>query len=282
MKTKRMTKGQAVAAFLREQYVERDGRECPFFAGVWGIFGHGNVAGLGQALHQNPRLPYYLCRNEQAMVHTAVAFAKMRNRLSTFACTTSIGPGATNMITGRPAPPSIGCRFCFCPATFSRGETSRPSCSNWNPRARRISRSTMRSSRCRVTGTASIGPISFRSALAAAMRVLTSPAQTGAVTLALPQDVQTEAWDYPEALFEKRVWHIPRPLADRALLKQAVEWIRAARRPLIVAGGGVHYAEAWRRARGLCARKQGLRLARRRPARARCPTIIRSNSAPSV
>ncbi len=101
MKTERMTMGQAVAAFLKEQYVERDGREGPFFAGVWGIFGHGNVAGLGQALHQTPQLPYYLCRNEQAMVHTAVAFAKMKNRLSTFACTTSIGPGATNMLTGR-------------------------------------------------------------------------------------------------------------------------------------------------------------------------------------
>src|SRR6476469_1173850 len=100
MKAKRMTMGQAVAAFLKEQHVERDGRESPFFAGVWGIFGHGNVAGLGQALHQNRRLPYYLCRNEQAMVHTAVAFAKMKNRLSTFACTTSIGPGATNMLTG--------------------------------------------------------------------------------------------------------------------------------------------------------------------------------------
>src|SRR3954465_1815634 len=100
MKTKRITMGQAVAAFLKEQYVERDGRECPFFAGVWGIFGHGNVAGLGQALHQTPQLPYYLCRNEQAMVHTAVAFAKMKNRLSTFACTSSIGPGATNILTG--------------------------------------------------------------------------------------------------------------------------------------------------------------------------------------
>src|ERR1700750_1732687 len=100
MNTKRMTMGQAVAAFLREQYGERDGRESPFFAGVWGIFGHGNVAGLGQALHQTPQLPYYLCRNEQAMVHTATAFAKMKNRLSTFACTSSVGPGATNMITG--------------------------------------------------------------------------------------------------------------------------------------------------------------------------------------
>src|SRR3954451_2636228 len=95
-----MTAAQAITAFLKEQYVERDGRESAFFAGVWGIFGHGNVAGLGQALHQDPPLPYYLCRNEQAMVHTAVAFAKMKNRLSTFACTTSIGPGATNMITG--------------------------------------------------------------------------------------------------------------------------------------------------------------------------------------
>src|SRR5262249_51876335 len=100
MKTRRATMAQGLIAFLKNQFVERDGREAPFFAGAWGIFGHGNVAGVGQALHESPDFPYSLCRNEQAMVHTATAFAKMRNRMATFACTSSIGPGATNMITG--------------------------------------------------------------------------------------------------------------------------------------------------------------------------------------
>jgi len=246
MKTKRMTMGQAVAAFLREQYVERDGRECPFFAGVWGIFGHGNVAGLGQALHQTPQLPYYLCRNEQAMVHTAVAFAKMKNRLSTFACTSSIGPGATNMLTGAALatinrlpvlllPGDIFARRNVAPV-LQQLESENTQDISVNDAFKPVSRYWDRINR----------PDQLPFALAAAMQVLTSPAQTGAVTLALPQDVQTEAWDYPEALFEKRVWHIARPLADRALLKKAIEWIRAARKPLIVAGGGVHYADAWR------------------------------------
>src|SRR6185369_14331725 len=100
MKNVRLTMAQALIGFLKNQYVERDGREIPFFAGAWGIFGHGNVAGIGQALRQDSGLPYYLCRNEQAMVHTATAYAKMKNRMQTFACTTSIGPGATNMVTG--------------------------------------------------------------------------------------------------------------------------------------------------------------------------------------
>jgi 3D-(3,5/4)-trihydroxycyclohexane-1,2-dione acylhydrolase (decyclizing) len=245
MKTKRMTTGQAIAAFLKEQHVERDGRESPFFAGVWGIFGHGNVAGLGQALHQNPQLPYYLCRNEQAMVHTAVAFAKMKNRLSTFACTTSIGPGATNMVTGAALatinrlpvlllPGDIFSRRNVAPV-LQQLESESTQDISVNDAFKPISRYWDRINR----------PDQLPFALTAAMQVLTSPAQTGAVTIALPQDVQAEAWDYPAALFEKRVWHIARPLADRALLKNAVDWIRTARKPLIVAGGGVHYADAW-------------------------------------
>jgi 3D-(3,5/4)-trihydroxycyclohexane-1,2-dione acylhydrolase (decyclizing) len=241
-----MTMGQAVTAFLKEQYVERDGQESAFFAGVWGIFGHGNVAGIGQALHQNPQLPYYLCRNEQAMVHTAVAFAKMKNRLSTFACTSSIGPGATNMITGAALatinrlpvlllPGDIFSRRNVAPV-LQQLESESTQDISVNDAFKPVSRYWDRINRA--------DQLPF--ALAAAMQVLTSPAQTGAVTIALPQDVQAEAWDYPEALFEKRVWHIPRPLADRALLKKAVDWIRSARNPLIVAGGGVHYADAWR------------------------------------
>lgn len=245
MNTKRMTTGQALAAFLKTQYVERDGKESPFFAGVWGIFGHGNVAGFGQALHQNPQIPYYLCRNEQAMVHIAVAFAKMKNRLSTFACTSSIGPGATNMVTGAATatvnrlpvlllPGDIFSRRNVAPV-LQQLESESSQDISVNDVFKPVSRYWDRINR----------PDQLPFALVEAMRVLTSPAQTGAVTLALPQDVQAEAWDYPEALFEKRVWHIARPLADRALLKTAIEWIRAARQPLIVAGGGVHYSEAW-------------------------------------
>ena len=244
MKTRRLTMAQALITYLRHQFVERDGEESPFFAGVWGIFGHGNVAGVGQALHQDQAIPYYLCRNEQAMVHTAVAYSKMRNRLSTFACTTSIGPGATNMVTGAAAatinripvlllPGDIFARRNVAPV-LQQLESESTQDISVNDVFKPVSRYWDRINR----------PDQLPFALAEAMRVLTSPAQTGAVTLALPQDVQTEAWDYPAHLFEKRVWHVPRPLADRALLRRAVEWIAQSRCPLIVAGGGVHYSEA--------------------------------------
>ncbi len=246
MKTKPMTTGQAVAAFLKQQYVERDGRETLFFAGVWGIFGHGNVAGFGQALQQSPEIPYYLSRNEQAMVHAAVAYTKMKNRLSTFACTSSIGPGATNMVTGAALatinrlpvlllPGDIFARRNVAPV-LQQLESDASQDISVNDVFKPVSRYWDRINR----------PDQLPFALSEAMRVLTSPAQTGAVTIALPQDVQAEAWDYPERLFEKKVWHIARPVADRALLKKAVEFIRKSRKPLIVAGGGVHYSEAWR------------------------------------
>ncbi len=244
MSTRRMTMAQAIITFLKHQYVERDGREIPFFAGVWGIFGHGNVAGIGQALQQNPDFRYYLARNEQAAVHIATAFAKMNNRLRTFACTSSIGPGATNMITGAAGatinrlpvlllPGDIFARRNVAPVLqqlewehspdFSVNDAFKPVSRYWD----RINR-----------------PDQLVTSLLEAMRVLTSPADTGAVTLALPQDVQAEAYDYPAELFERRVWHIPRPRADTALLQRAVEWIRAAKRPMIIAGGGVLYSEA--------------------------------------
>jgi 3D-(3,5/4)-trihydroxycyclohexane-1,2-dione acylhydrolase (decyclizing) len=231
-------------SFLAQQYVERDGRETAFFAGVWGIFGHGNVAGIGQALHQQNSLRYYLPRNEQAMVHTATAFAKMSNRLRAFACTSSIGPGATNMITGAATatinripvlllPGDIFARRNVAPV-LQQLESEHTQDISINDAFKPVSRYWDRINRA--------DQLPF--ALMEAMRVLTSPAETGAVTLALPQDVQAEAWDYPEQLFEKRVWHISRPPADRELLARVVELIRAANKPLIIAGGGVIYSEA--------------------------------------
>jgi 3D-(3,5/4)-trihydroxycyclohexane-1,2-dione acylhydrolase (decyclizing) len=235
---------QAIIQFLKNQYVERDGLEQPFLAGCFGIFGHGNVAGIGQALQQYPEFRYYQTRNEQAMVHTAVAYAKMKNRLQTFACTTSIGPGATNMVTGAAVatvnrlpvlllPGDIFARRNVAPVLqqiesehsqdFSANDCFKPVSRYWD----RLNR-----------------PEQALLALPEAMRVLTSPAETGAVTLALPQDVQAEAYDYPVEFFQKRVWRVARNRPDRAALEQAALWIKQARRPLIIAGGGGLYSEA--------------------------------------
>ena len=244
MKTQRLTTAQALITFLKNQHVERDGNEGPFFSGVWGIFGHGNVAGVGQALQQSSDFRYYLARNEQAMVHTATAYAKMSNRLRAFACTSSIGPGATNMMTGAATatinrlpvlllPGDIFARRNVAPV-LQQLESASTQDISVNDAFKPLSRYWDRINR----------PDQLPSALMEAMRVLTSPADTGAVTLAFPQDVQAEAWDYPSELFEKRTWHIPRPLADRALLARAVEWIRAAGKPFIIAGGGVIYSGA--------------------------------------
>src|SRR6185295_4171392 len=244
MKTRRLTTAQALINFLAEQYVERDGQESAFFAGVWGIFGHGNIAGIGQALQQQSALRYYLARNEQAMVHTSTAFAKMNNRMRTFACTSSIGPGATNMITGAATatinripvlllPGDIFARRNVAPV-LQQLESEHSEDISVNDCFKPVSRYWDRINR----------PDQLPYSLMEAMRVLTSPAETGAVTLALPQDVQAEAWDYPEEFSEKRVWHIARPLADRALLEKAAQLIRAASKPLIIAGGGVIYSDA--------------------------------------
>jgi 3D-(3,5/4)-trihydroxycyclohexane-1,2-dione acylhydrolase (decyclizing) len=243
---------QALVRFLASQYVERDGVERRFFAGCFGIFGHGNVAGMGQALQQYANdLTYYQARNEQAMVHTAAAYARHKNRLSTFACTTSIGPGATNMVTGaalatinrlpvlllpgdifasRAPDPVLQQLEAPQDGTLSVNDCFRPVCRYWD----RIDR-----------------PEQIIPAALAAMRVLTSGSETGAVTLSLPQDVQAEAYDYPEEFFEKRIWRIPRPLPDTAELERAAALIREARRPMIVAGGGVIYSEATTALRGL-------------------------------
>ena len=235
---------QAVVQFLLHQQVERDRKRQPFFAGCLGIFGHGCIAGVGQALLQYPQFRYIHTKNEQASVHIATAFAKMSNRLRTFACVSSIGPGATNMVTGAATatvnrlpvlllPGDIFARRNVGPVLqqleqpysqdISVNDAFKPVSRYWD----RINR-----------------PDQLMNALPEAMRVLTSQADTGAVTLALPQDVQTEAFDYPVELFEDRIWYIPRPDADKQLLARAVEWIRGSKKPLIIAGGGVVYSDA--------------------------------------
>jgi 3D-(3,5/4)-trihydroxycyclohexane-1,2-dione acylhydrolase (decyclizing) len=241
----RMTMAQALVRFLGAQHTERDGRRQPFFAGMFGIFGHGNIAGVGQALDQmQSEMRYYQCRNEQAMVHTAAAFAKMSNRMRTLACTTSVGPGATNLVTG-----AAGATINRLPVLLLPGdifanrvpapvlqqlESTQSQDVSVNDCLKPVSRYWDRLSR----------PEQLLTALPEAMRVLTSPAETGAVTLALPEDTQTEAFDYPAALFEERVWHVARPRGDAEALARAAAAIRGAARPLIIAGGGVLYSDA--------------------------------------
>ena len=242
--TVRLTAAQATIAFLKNQYTERDGKQFRFFAGCLGIFGHGNVAGLGQALEQDPGLRYYLFRNEQAMVHAATAFAKTSFRMRALVCTSSIGPGATNMITGAATatvnrlpvlllPGDIFARRNVAPVLQQLESPSTQDISV-NDCFRPVSRYWDRIQR----------PEQLLTSLPEAMRVLTSPAETGAVTIAFPQDVQAEAFDYPEKFFAKKVWLIPRNRCDQGLLQRAAEWIRAAKNPLIVAGGGVVYSQA--------------------------------------
>lgn len=245
MKTVRLTMAQALIRFLQAQLVERDGERNPFFAGCWGIFGHGNVAGIGQALQQYATtFKYHQARNEQAMVHTAAAYARAKNRLSTFACTSSIGPGATNMITGAAAATINRVPVLLLPGDIFAERVQAPVLQQLeftgsqdisvNDCFKPVSRYWDRINR----------PEQIIPSLLEAMRVLTSPAETGAVTLALPQDVQTEGFDYPVTFLEERVWHIPRNRPDQSRLTQAAEWIKAGKRPLIVAGGGVIYSSA--------------------------------------
>ena len=244
MKTNRLTVGQAVVVFLKNQYVERDGIESPFFAGCLGIFGHGNIAGVGQGLSQNTDFRYFMTRNEQSSVHIAMAYAKMKNRLGTFACISSIGPGATNMITGAACatinrlpvliiPGDIFAKRNVAPVLqqlesastqdISVNDCFKPVSKYWD----RINRAEQ-----------------LITSLPEVMRVLTSPADTGTVTLCLPQDVQAEAFDFPEELFRKRVWKITRPRPDSSLLKEAISLIKSSKKPVIVSGGGVIYSEA--------------------------------------
>src|SRR5438093_12767943 len=231
----RITAAQALVRFLAAQHVERDGVEHRFFEGCFGIFGHGNVAGIGQALYQHPDLlTYYQARNEQAMVHTAVGFARMKNRLATLACTTSIGPGATNPVTGAALATVNRLPVLLLPGDVfasrrpdpvlqqlevpSRGDVS------VNDSLQPVSRYFDRIER----------PEQLVPAALSAMRVLVNQAETGAVTLAFPQDVQAEAHDYPSDFLEPRVWHVSRPLPDQALLAQASALVGQSKRPLIV------------------------------------------------
>lgn len=244
MNTIKLTVAQAIIKYLKNQYSERDGVEQLFFAGCFGIFGHGNLAGFGQALQQTPDFRYYLVRNEQAAVHTAAGYSKMKNRLSTFVCTSSIGPGATNMITAAAGatinrlpvlllPGDIFAQRTVAPVLqqlespvsqdISVNDCFKPVSKYWD----RINR-----------------PEQIITSLPEVMRVLTSPADTGAVTLCVPQDVQAEAFDFPQEMFEKRVWHIPRPRADKQAINRAAELIRSAKKPMIIAGGGVIYSNA--------------------------------------
>jgi len=242
--TRRLTVAQAIIAFLSNQHVERDGRQAPFFAGCLGIFGHGNVAGMGQALEQNPALRYYLFRNEQAMVHAATAFAKATFRMRAMVCTTSIGPGATNMVTGAALATINRIPVLLLPGDVFAGRKVAPVLQQLespqtpdvsvNDCFKPVSRYWDRIQR----------PEQLLTSLPEAMRVLTSPAETGAVTVCLPQDVQAEAFDFPEEFFHKRVWLIPRSRCDQTSFQRATEWLRSAKAPLIIAGGGVLYSEA--------------------------------------
>lgn len=249
VKTIRLTTAQALVRFLANQYSERDGVRQRLIPGCFGIFGHGNVAGLGQALLQAAEtgkadLPYYLARNEQGMVHAASAFAKMRDRLSTFACTASTGPGSTNMITGAALATTNRLPVLLLPSdmfatrvadpVLQQLEDTRGGDVTVNDAFRPVSKYFDRVSR----------PEQLIPAALAAMRVLTDPVETGAVTLCLPQDVQAEAYDWPERFFRPREWHIDRPPPAPEALERAVELLRGAEKPLIVVGGGAVYSQA--------------------------------------
>lgn len=243
----RLTVAQALVRFLTTQYGERDGIEQRLVPGMFGIFGHGNVAGVGQALlevAESGELPYHLARNEQGMVHAAVGFARQRDRTQFMACTASIGPGSTNMLTGAALATTNRIPVLLLPSDVFATRVASPVLQEleqpWgydvsvNDAFRPLSVFFDRVWR----------PEQLPSALLGAMRVLTDPAATGAVTIALPQDVQAEAFDWPDELFARRVWHLPRPVPEPAALARAVAIIRGARRPLVVAGGGVHYSGA--------------------------------------
>lgn len=241
----RLTTAQALVRFLAAQHTERDGVRRRLITGMWGIFGHGNVAGLGQALVEYADvMPYHQGRNEQAMVHAAVGHARQLNRLAAQAVTTSIGPGATNLVTGAALATINRLPVLLLPGDYFAAHPADPLLQQLehpveadvsvNDTLRPVSRYFDRITR----------PEALIASALQAMRVLTDPAETGAVTLALPQDVQAEAYDWPEEFFAERVWRVRRPAPDPAELSEAVRAIRAAERPLLVAGGGVHHSEA--------------------------------------
>ncbi|WP_234543710.1 3D-(3,5/4)-trihydroxycyclohexane-1,2-dione acylhydrolase (decyclizing) [Streptomyces shenzhenensis] len=243
--TIRLTVAQALVRFLSAQYTERDGVRHRLIAGTWGIFGHGNVAGIGQALLEyGDVMPYHQGRNEQAMVHAAVGHARQLDRLSAQAVTTSIGPGATNLVTGAALATINRLPVLLLPGDYFASHAPDPLLQQLehpaefdvsvNDTLRPVSRYFDR-----ITRPEALIPSALN-----AMRVLADPAETGAVTLALPQDVQAEAYDWPGEFFAERVWRVRRPAPDPAELTDAVRAVRAAQRPLIVAGGGVHHSRA--------------------------------------
>jgi 3D-(3,5/4)-trihydroxycyclohexane-1,2-dione acylhydrolase (decyclizing) len=244
-KRTRLTTAQAIVRYLQAQWSERDGDRRRLIPGVWGIFGHGNVIGLGQALEElGHELTFHQGRNEQSMVHAAAAFAKATRRKQTMACTASIGPGSTNMITA-----AAGATINRLPVLLLPGDVY----------ATRHQGSVLQQLESPVAGDLSVNdcfrpiarffdrimrPEQLLTALPEAMRVLTSPLESGAVVIALPQDVQSHAWDYPENFFAEREWRIERPLPDPRRIGEAAEAIRTSQRPLIIAGGGVLYSDA--------------------------------------
>ncbi|WP_071129449.1 3D-(3,5/4)-trihydroxycyclohexane-1,2-dione acylhydrolase (decyclizing) [Varibaculum massiliense] len=257
--TVRLTTAQATIRFLINQYSERDGKEYRLIPGTFGIFGHGNVCGIGQALLQNELdstpdggvMEYYMPRNEQGAVHAAAAFAKAKNRLQTLAVTTSIGPGALNMVTGAALATTNRVPVLLLPSdqfatrypdpVLQQLEDPRSLDVTVNDAFRCVSRFFDRINR----------PEQLMPSLMNAMRVLTDPAETGAVVLAMPQDVQAEAFDWPVEMFEKRVWHVRRPAVSETEMERAAAIIKSAKRPLIVSGGGTIYSEASQELRDL-------------------------------
>jgi 3D-(3,5/4)-trihydroxycyclohexane-1,2-dione acylhydrolase (decyclizing) len=244
--TIRLTMAQAVVKYLQAQYSERDGQERRLIPAMFGIFGHGNVCGMGQALEEcGQELPYYQPCNEQSMVHTAIGFAKANLRLATMACTASIGPGSTNMITGAAAATINRMPVLLFPSDYYATRRQGPVLQQLehpisadvsvNDCFRPVSRFFDRIVR----------PEQILTALPEAMRVLVDPVETGAVTIALPQDIQAHAYDYPAHFFQKRVWRVERRAPDQARIAEAVAMLKEAERPVLIAGGGVHYAEAW-------------------------------------
>lgn len=255
--TLRLTVAQAIVRFLAVQYSERDGTRRRLIPAFWGIFGHGNVAGLGEALERHGAeldMPLLRPQNEQAMVHAAAAYAKHADRLATYACTASVGPGSTNMVTGAALATVNRLPVLLLPSDFfaDRGpdpvlqQLEHPSEHDlsFNDVFRPVARFYTRVSR----------PEQLLSALPEAMRVLSDPAETGAVVLSLPEDVQAEAYDWPEAFFAPRTWRVRRPRPDADELETAASRLAAAERPLLIAGGGVRYAGASKRLRAFAER----------------------------
>jgi len=244
-KTIRLTVAQALVRFLNNQYIEFDGKETPMFAGIFGIFGHGNVVGLGQALEQDPgHLIMHMGRNEQGMAHAAMGYAKQKRRKQIYACTSSVGPGAANMVTAAATATANCIPVLFLPGdtyadrqpdpVLQQMEQSHSLTVTTNDAFRAVCKYWDRVTRPEILMTACIN----------AMRVLADPADTGAVCIALPQDVEGEAWDYPEYFFQKRVHHIDRIKPSERAIREAVELIRRKKKPLMIFGGGVKYSEA--------------------------------------